>query len=117
MLTDHDLQTELAAAFREQADPVTQAAVDSAGVFRRAVRSRRRRVAVRAASVLAVVAVAVGASVVSRIPRPEPSPAGQPPGLLLDAAVGCPAACPGRGLGHAAVLRHCRSWPPGWRGP
>ena len=90
MLTDHDLQTELAAAFREQADPVTQAAVDSAGVFRRAVRSRRRRVAVRAASVLAVVAVAAGASVVSRTLRPEPNPAGQPPGLLLDAAVAAP---------------------------
>ena len=90
MLTDHDLQTELAAAFREQADPVTRAAVDSAGVFRRAVRSRRRRVAVRAASVLAVVAVAAGASVVSRTLRPEPSPAGQPPGLLLDAAVAAP---------------------------
>jgi hypothetical protein len=91
MLTDHDLQTELAAAFREQADPVTRAAVDSAGVFRRAVRRRRRRVAVRAASVLAVVAVAAGASVVSRTLRPEPSPAGQPPGLLLDAAVAAPA--------------------------
>ncbi len=90
MLTDHDLQAELAVAFREQADPVTQTAVDSAGVFGRAVRSRRRRAAVRAASVLAVVAVAVGASVVSRIPRPELSSAGQPPGLLLDAAVAAP---------------------------
>jgi hypothetical protein len=90
MLTDHDLQTELAAAFREQADPVTRAAVDSAGIFRRAVRSRRRRVAARAASVLAVVAVAAGASVVSRIPRPELSPAGQPPGFLLEATVAAP---------------------------
>ena len=90
MLTDHDLQAELAVAFREQADPVTQTAVDSAGVFGRAVRSRRRRAAVRAASVLAVVAVAVGASVVSRIPRPELSSAGQPPGLLLDAVVAAP---------------------------
>jgi hypothetical protein len=90
MLTDHDLQAELAAAFREQADPVSRAAVDSAGIFRRAVRSRRRRVAVRAVSVLAVVAVAAGASVVSWIPRPELSPAGQPPGFLLDAAVAAP---------------------------
>ena len=90
MLTDHDLQTELAVAFREQADPVTQTAVDSAGIFGRAVRSRRRRVAVRAASVLAVVAVAAGASVVSQTSRPEHSPAGQPPGLLLDAAVAAP---------------------------
>jgi hypothetical protein len=90
VLTDHDLQTELAAAFREQADPVTAAAVDSAGIFRRAVRSRRRRVAVRAASVLAVVAVAAGASVVSRALPPELSSAGQPPGLLLDAAVAAP---------------------------
>ena len=59
MLTDHDLQTELAAAFREQADPVSGVAVDPAGIFRRAVRRRRRRrVAVRAVSVLAVAVVA-----------------------------------------------------------
>jgi hypothetical protein len=88
MLTDHDLQTELAAAFREQADPVSGAAVDPAGIFRRAVRRRRRRrVAVRAVSVLAVVAVAAGAFVVSRAGRPALSPADQAPGLLLDAAV------------------------------
>jgi len=90
MLTDHDLQAELAAAFCEQADPVTQAAVESAGIFRRAVRRRRRRVAVRAASVLGVVAVAAGASVVSQTMRPELSSAGQPPGLLLEAAVAAP---------------------------
>ena len=70
MLTDHDLQAELAAAFREQADPVSGAAVDPAGIFRRAVRRRRRRrAAVRAVSVLAVVAVAAGAFVVSRAGR------------------------------------------------
>ena len=90
MLTDHDLQAELAAAFGGQADPVTRTAVDPAGIFRRAVRRRRRRVAARAASVLAVVAVAAGASVVSRTMRPELSSAGQPPGLLLDAAVAAP---------------------------
>ena len=90
MLTDHDLQAELAAAFREQADPVTRTAVDPAGIFRRAVRSGRRRTAVRAASVLAVVAVAAGASVVSRTVRPDLSSAGQPPGLLLEAAVAAP---------------------------
>jgi hypothetical protein len=91
MLTDHDLQTELAAAFREQADPVSRAAVDPAGIFRRAVRRRRRRrVAVRAVSVLAVVAVAAGAFVVSRAGRPALGPADQAPGLLLDAAVAAP---------------------------
>ena len=61
MLTDHELQNELAAAFREQADPVTATAVGTAGIFRRAVRARRRRrVAACAASVMAVVAVAAG---------------------------------------------------------
>ena len=88
MLTDHDLQSELAAAFREQAGPVTGAAVDPAGIFRRAVRGRRRRqVAVRAASVMAVVAVAAGVSVASQTAGPALSPADQPPGLLLEAAV------------------------------
>jgi hypothetical protein len=88
MLTDHDLQTELAAAFRDQAAPFDRATVDPAGIFRRAAhRKRRRRVAMSAASVLAAVAVAVGASAVSRTGRPAPSPVGQPPGLLLDAAV------------------------------
>ena len=88
MLADQDLQAELAAAFREQADPVTRVAVDHAGIFRRAVhRRRRRRVAVRAGSVLAVLAVAAGALVVGRTGRPVPGPASQPPGLLLDAAV------------------------------
>jgi hypothetical protein len=93
VLADHDLQAELAAAFREQADPVTAAPIDSAGIFQRAVhRRRRRRVAVRAGSVLAVLAVvvagaSVGASVLSRAGRPVPGHAGQPPGLLLDAAV------------------------------
>jgi hypothetical protein len=91
MLTDYELQTELAAAFREQADPASRAAVDPAGIFRQAVRRRRQhRVAVRAASALAVVAMAAGAFVVSRTSRPALSPADQPPGLLLDAAVVAP---------------------------
>jgi hypothetical protein len=93
VLADNDLQAELAAAFREQADPVSAAPIDSAGIFQRAAhRRRRRRVAVRAGSVLAVLAVAVagasvGVSVLSRTGRPVPGPAGQPPGLLLDAAL------------------------------
>lgn len=90
MLTDDDLQAELAAAFREQADPVALTAVDSPGIFGRAVRRRRRRVAVRAASVLAVVTVAAGALVMSQTSRLGHGPAGQPPGLLLDAAVATP---------------------------
>jgi hypothetical protein len=95
MLTDNDLQTALAEAFREQADPVTRAAVDPAGIFRRAVRGRRRRrVAVRGASVLAVAAVAAGASVVSQTARPAPGLADQPPGLLLEAAVAAPPPAP-----------------------
>jgi hypothetical protein len=88
MLTDHELQNELAAAFREQADPVTATAVGTAGIFRRAVRARRhRRMAAGAASVMAVVAVAAGVSVASRTARPVLSPVDQPPGLLLEAAV------------------------------
>jgi hypothetical protein len=88
MLTDHDLQNELAAAFREQAGPVTATAVGTAGIFRRAARARRhRRVAAGAASVMAVVAVAAGVSVASRTTRPVLSPVIQPPGLLLEAAV------------------------------
>jgi hypothetical protein len=88
MLTDHDLQTELAAAFREQADPVSRAAVDPAGIFQRAAhRKQRRRVAVRAAAVLAAAAVAAGVSVAGQTGRPALSPADQPPGILLDAAV------------------------------
>jgi hypothetical protein len=88
MLTDHDLQHELAVAFREQAGSVTEAAVDPAGIFRRAVRGRQhRRAAVGAASVMAVVAVAAGALVAGRAARPALSPADQPPDLLLAAAV------------------------------
>jgi hypothetical protein len=88
MLTDHDLQNELAAAFREQAVPATQAVVNPAGIFRQAVRHRRhRRMAAGAASVMAVVAVAAGVSVASRTARPVLSPVDQPPGLLLEAAV------------------------------
>jgi hypothetical protein len=88
MLTDHELQNELAAAFREQADPVTATAVGTAGIFRRAVRARRhRRVAACAASVMAVVAVAAGVSVASRTARPVLNQVIQPPGLLLEAAV------------------------------
>jgi hypothetical protein len=96
VLADNDLQAELAAAFREQADPVTRAAVDPAGIFRRAVRRRRRRrVAVRAGSVLAVLAVAAaGVSVVSRTGRPPARPASQPPGLLLEAAVAAAPSAP-----------------------
>jgi hypothetical protein len=88
MLTDHDLQNELTAAFRERAGPATQAVVNPAGIFRRAVRDRQhRRMAAGAASVMAVVAVAAGVSVASRTARPALSPVDQPPGLLLEAAV------------------------------
>ncbi len=94
MLTDHDLQNELAAAFREQAGPVTATAVGAAGIFRRAVRRRRRRwVAASAASVTAVVAVAAMVTAPSRTARPALSPVIQPPGLLLEAdLIGPPSA-------------------------
>ena len=86
MLTDQDLQNELAAAFREQAGPAAAAAIGTAGIFRDAVRRRRhRQMAARATSVLAVVAAAV--TVTSLTTWPAVSPVIQPPGLLLEADV------------------------------
>jgi len=92
MLTDQDLQNELAAAFREQAGPAAAAAIGTAGIFRDAVRRRRnRQMAARATSVLAVVAAAVTVTVTvtvtSLTTRPAVSPVIQPPGLLLEADV------------------------------
>jgi hypothetical protein len=88
MLTDQDLQTELAAAFRAHADTVAAKGVDTTGIFGRAARNqRRRRTAVRAAAMLAVISVAVAVPVAIRSARPGAGPADQAPGLLLDAAV------------------------------
>src|SRR5260370_42247958 len=49
VLTDHDVTEELAAAFHDQADPVTRTALDPAGIFPRGARARRRRAALRVA--------------------------------------------------------------------
>jgi hypothetical protein len=87
MLTDDDLQIQLAEAFHEQADPAAGNAVDAAGIFRRGVRRRHRRMAACAASVIA--AAALTASVL--VARPAtPQPGSQPPGLLLEAAIAHP---------------------------
>lgn len=68
MLTDEDLQARLSAAFREQAGPAASGSVRTAGLYRRAVRSRRRRRA--AVSVVsAAAAVAVAAVLVAAGPR------------------------------------------------
>ena len=64
MLTDEDLQARLTAAFREQAGPVASGNVRTAGLYRRAVRSRRRRratVGVVSAAAAAAVALVVAA--------------------------------------------------------
>jgi hypothetical protein len=90
VLTDHDVTEELAAAFHDQADPVTQTALDPAGIFPRGARARRRRAAIRvagastAATALAVVVTVANLGAGS---APGPGAAPRPPGLLLDAAV------------------------------
>lgn len=90
MLTDQDLQSKLAAAFHEQADPVARADVDAAGIFRQGVRGRHRRVAARAASAMAAAALVAGAWAARPDTQPA-APGSQPPGLLLDAAIARPA--------------------------
>jgi len=87
MLTDHDLTKELAAAFHDRADPVTQTTVDPAGIFPRGVQARRRRTAVRAAPVAAVAALASTILAVNLTAGPGPAVAERPPGRLLAAAV------------------------------
>jgi len=99
MLSDRDLQIELAEAFHEHADPVAGMGVDAAGLFRQGARRRRRRVAARAASVLAVAAVVASVWVV-RTGAPEPGP--PPPGFLLDAAVARPQAAAAAAAGMPA---------------
>lgn len=91
MLSEHDLRTRLAEALHEQADPVTGDAVDTAGIFARAVcRRRHRRTATRVTSVLAAAALLAGAWALRPWPARPPGSSGpgyQPPGLLLAAAV------------------------------
>jgi hypothetical protein len=83
MLTDGDLQARLTAAFREQADPVAASSVRTAGLYRRAMRFRRRRRAaasfVSAAVAVAVVAVLVAAGLAGR--RAAPATAGPAAGM------------------------------------
>ena len=90
MLTDHGVTEELAAAFHDQADPVTRTALDPAGIFPRGARARRRRAAIRVAAAgtaAAALAVVVTVANPGAGPAPGPGAAARPPGLLLDAAV------------------------------
>ena len=90
MLTDHDVTEELAAAFHDQADPVTRTALDPAGIFPRGARARRHRAAIRVAAAGAAataLAVVVTVANLGAGPAPGPGAAPRPPGLLLDAAV------------------------------
>jgi hypothetical protein len=90
VLTDHDVTEELAAAFHDQADPMTRTALDPAGIFPRGTRARRRRAAIRVAAAGAAataLAVVVTVANLGAGPAPGPGTAPRPPGLLLDAAV------------------------------
>jgi hypothetical protein len=90
MLTDDDLQRELAAAFHEEADPIARTAIQPAGFFRQAIRRRRKREAVRAGTVMAAATAAAAAiALVVTVVRPVPGPgtAAGPAGLLLAAKV------------------------------
>jgi hypothetical protein len=87
MLTDHDITKELAAAFHDRADPVSGTTIDSAGIFPRGVRARRRLAAVRAGAVGTVAALAAVVLAVSLSTGSGPVLAERPPGLLLAAAV------------------------------
>ena len=90
MLTDHDVTQELAAAFHDQADPVTRTALDPAGIFPRGARARRCRAAIRVAAAGAAataLAVVVTVANLGAGPAHGPRAAPRPPGLLLDAAV------------------------------
>ena len=93
MLTDHDVTEQLAAAFHDQADPVTRTALDPAGIFPRGARARRHRAAMRvAAAGVAATALAVVVTVANPGGGPAPGPGAAPgaPGLLLAAAVTAP---------------------------
>ena len=88
MLTDEDLQRELAAAFHEEADPIARTAIESVARLGRAVRQRRRRAALRAGAVTAAaLAAAVTLVVTLARPAPEPGTGASPAGLLLAAKV------------------------------
>ena len=79
VLTDHDVTEELAAAFHDQADPVTRTALDPAGIFPRGARARRRRAAIRvAAAGAAATALAVAVTVANLVPVPRPVRARRP---------------------------------------
>ncbi|HEV2377024.1 MAG TPA: hypothetical protein VGS19_33285 [Streptosporangiaceae bacterium] len=89
MLTDEDLQRELAAAFHEQADPVVRTAIQPATLFGQAIRYRRRRATARAGS---VVAAAAAVAIVLVVAVAGPPTAGRKTaasqvGVLLAAAV------------------------------
>ena len=78
MLTDHDVTEELAAAFRDQADPVTRTALDPAGSSR-AGRGRGGAAAIRvAAAGAAATALAVVVTVANLGAGPAPGPGAAP---------------------------------------
>ena len=88
MLTDEDLQRELAAAFHEEADPIARTGIEPAARLGRAARQRPRRAVVCAGAVTAA-ALAAAVTLVVTLARPAPGPgtAASPAGLLLAAKV------------------------------
>jgi hypothetical protein len=91
MLTDQELQRELAGAFHERADRARADAIDARSIFRQGIHWRRRRVTAIAAAATAAAALTAGVLVArpGESPR-QPGPGFAPPGLLLDAAVARP---------------------------
>ena len=90
MLTDEDLQRELAAAFHEEADPIARTGIEPVARLGRANRHghRPRRAALRAGAVTAA-ALAAAVTVVVAVARSAPGPGAgaSPAGLLLAAKV------------------------------
>jgi hypothetical protein len=88
MLTDEDLQRELAAAFHAEADPVARTGIEPVARLGRATGHRRRCAALRAGAVTAA-ALAAAITVVVAVARPAPGPGAgaSPAGLLLAAKV------------------------------
>src|ERR1700733_8213248 len=112
MLTDHDMRARLAEAFHEHADPVAGQAVNTAGIYARGRRRRRRLMAVRAVSVLAAVSLAAGAWTLrpgAAAPAPTATSPAAAAGVLLDAAIARPQPVPAAQAGmppYYAITSH-----------
>lgn len=92
MLTDQELQRELAEAFHETADRARPDTIDARGIFGHGTQRRRRR-RMTACAAAATAAIGLTAGVLVARPGgnlPQQGPGFAAPGLLLDAAVARP---------------------------